>query len=195
MFCPKALINYKTQDYPQVMDFIGNQHPVRLDEIKLHPDNRSRRLGHDSLEHMWTRGSPEMAELPMWAKQDEFVRNLLVDQESASQSMSMEGIESTKSLNPSQSPGTPSSLGAQSQKHAQATLKAIQETPTKPRFQPQKSAKGRKKKSTPITTTWPTGITKILRSNAPLAARTRSHNLAKFYELGHDSRARPLRKP
>ena len=78
---------------------------------------------------------------------------------------------------------------------AAAASREKEDKGTKINSQPQKPSKWRKKKSQHAITTRPSGITKILQSDAPLATRTRSRNVAKFFELGYDSRARPLRKP
>ena len=189
MFCPQALVDYKTQDHPVLMDYLDRQHRIPLDEVSLNPGDISRRLGQRTLEYVWTRGSPEIAELPLWAKQDEFVKNLM-DQESTSKGTSMEGIESTNSIPPSQSPGTPLGLVTHPNELVHPTTQVIEEKSTKPKFQPKKSAKGRKKKAVSTTTTRPSGITKTLRSDAPPATRTRSRKVTQFFELGHDSRAR-----
>ena len=149
------------------------------------------------LEYAWTLDSPKLAELPIWAKHNQYVQSHIPEHDSISRSASalVKCVDSSDSDLRSHSSRTPPSLNAQLGHCAQLPSETYEPKASNPRFKPTKLAKGRKKKSTTIITKGSARITKILRGDAPPAMGTRSRNISKFYELDQDKTARTLRKP
>lgn len=78
-FCPESLVLYQSQDLPDLMTFLNNQHPVRLDQVKIEEGQKSRRLDQEMLEKSWTRNISQQAPMrvPFWANADPVVQSIL----------------------------------------------------------------------------------------------------------------------
>lgn len=62
-FCPQTLVEYRSQE---LMPFPENRNLLRVQDLKVEPDDKSRRLDQEPLEHHWAVKSQDTSlELPM----------------------------------------------------------------------------------------------------------------------------------
>lgn len=89
-FCPEELVEYRSQEF---MSFLEDQKRLRVDDLKIEPEDKSRRLDEGILERVWTFQSQDTSlELPIWAKADKILQKIV----------------SARSLSPSPSVGSAS---------------------------------------------------------------------------------------
>ncbi|KAL9594241.1 MAG: hypothetical protein Q9219_007143 [cf. Caloplaca sp. 3 TL-2023] len=80
-FCHQSLISYKSQDLPDMMEYLNSRHCLRPEELKVQAGERSKRLDQKSLERYWIQRPEETTiEIPFWAKADGVVRQILRQQ-------------------------------------------------------------------------------------------------------------------
>lgn len=76
-FCPKALVNYRSQEVPYFMDQLARKR-LQLDDMKIKSEDKSRRLDQDILEKLWIMDyQQDLSDVPFWAKADPVVRQML----------------------------------------------------------------------------------------------------------------------
>ena len=184
-----------------------DQHRISADQIRIKADDVSRRLDQDLLEYAWTLDSPESTQLPFWAQENQLLQNQTFI--SRNDSADMDAVVLYDCNEQQQIPSQPPysevqpahhnqslpSLEAQPAHHNQSLAKHLEDKAEQTKIQPKQTKRGRKRKPVPTVTTRPSGVTKVLHNNSPPATRTRSRKVARFFELGHDSHARPLQKP
>ncbi|KAI4273967.1 MAG: hypothetical protein LQ337_004266 [Flavoplaca oasis] len=69
LFCPTSLIDYKSQDFPDMMEYISNKHHLDPEDIKIQDTDKSKRLDqkHWDLYMGWKPDDATVA-LPFWAR-------------------------------------------------------------------------------------------------------------------------------
>ena len=82
LFCPEALVNHRSQDFPEFISIIQHQHRIPVDEIQIQAFKVSRRLDQDMLEYARTLDLPKSTICPAWAKQNQYVQKHLTEQNS-----------------------------------------------------------------------------------------------------------------
>lgn len=86
-FCPQSLIEYKSQDLPEMMEHLNNRFELKPEDLKIRDIDGSKRLDQESLERAWTQrseGTP--MDIPFWAKGDEVVQQIIRQDTSHSRS-------------------------------------------------------------------------------------------------------------
>ncbi|KAI4217824.1 MAG: hypothetical protein L6R36_009259, partial [Xanthoria steineri] len=71
LFCPSSLVDYKSQDFPDMMEYISNRHYLEPDDIKIQETDKSKRLDQEHWEQSMARKPDEATvDLPFWAGAD-----------------------------------------------------------------------------------------------------------------------------
>ncbi|KAL8934835.1 MAG: hypothetical protein Q9216_005711 [Gyalolechia sp. 2 TL-2023] len=78
-FCPKNLIEYKSQDFPHAIDYLGARHYIDSEKVEIKETDKSRRLEQELLEQHWMRMPLEvpMRDIPPWFKADGVVQQII----------------------------------------------------------------------------------------------------------------------
>ncbi|KAL8906380.1 MAG: hypothetical protein Q9207_002092 [Kuettlingeria erythrocarpa] len=78
LFCPQSLVEYKSQDFPDMMGYMSSIHHLEPEDVKIKDTDKSNRLDQELLEQYWTR-RPDNAtmDIPFWAKADGFVQQII----------------------------------------------------------------------------------------------------------------------
>lgn len=78
LFCPQSLVEYRSMDAPDLIEFLGDQNHLPIEELRIEQGDTSRRLADETLEIFWDRKSQEQSlELPMWTKGDEILQHVI----------------------------------------------------------------------------------------------------------------------
>ncbi|KAL8944838.1 MAG: hypothetical protein Q9211_000445 [Gyalolechia sp. 1 TL-2023] len=101
VFCPKSLVEYKSQDFPDMIEYLGNRHYIDSKKVKIKETDKSRRLDQELLEQNWIRRPLDgpIRDIPPWFMADDVVQQII--RQNACQDTS---------ISPSPSPGRPPSL-------------------------------------------------------------------------------------
>ncbi|KAL8731003.1 MAG: hypothetical protein Q9166_003654 [cf. Caloplaca sp. 2 TL-2023] len=71
LFCPPSLVDYKSQDFPDMMEYISNRHHLDPEDIKIQDIDKSKRLDQEHWEqYMAWKPDDATVDLPFWAKAD-----------------------------------------------------------------------------------------------------------------------------
>ncbi|KAI4284779.1 MAG: hypothetical protein L6R38_001179 [Xanthoria sp. 2 TBL-2021] len=93
-FCPPSLVDYKSQDHPDMMEYISARHHLDPEDIKIQDTDRSKRLDQEQWEQYMARKPDDATvDLPFWARADCVVLQI----------MRQSGLQGT-SISPSPSP-------------------------------------------------------------------------------------------
>lgn len=77
MFCAGSLVDYGTQNAPDLVGFLQAKAEQDLSDIKIDPYGRSKRLSPEALERYWERDTQgASSEWPPWLKQDSVLRRM-----------------------------------------------------------------------------------------------------------------------
>lgn len=79
LFCPASLIDYRSQDHPDFMDFLAMRKGARIQDLRINTDDRSKRLDPEQLANHWAvESSPSDAfNIPFWARGDPVTKQML----------------------------------------------------------------------------------------------------------------------
>ncbi|KAL8722594.1 MAG: hypothetical protein Q9225_000950 [Loekoesia sp. 1 TL-2023] len=78
LFCPQSLVDYRSQDIPDLMAFLNSRHHLRPEALKIEEGEKSKRLDQEILEKCWTQesqGAP--MRIPFWANADEVLQQVI----------------------------------------------------------------------------------------------------------------------
>ncbi|KAL8773768.1 MAG: hypothetical protein Q9209_001536 [Squamulea sp. 1 TL-2023] len=70
-FCAPSLVDYKSQHFPDMMEYISTIHHLNTEDIKIQDTDKSKRLEQEHWEqHMARKPDEATVDLPFWAKAD-----------------------------------------------------------------------------------------------------------------------------
>ncbi|KAL9013850.1 MAG: hypothetical protein Q9173_001479 [Seirophora scorigena] len=77
-FCPQSLVDFKSQDFPDMMEYTSNVHHLEPEDVKIQDTDKSKRLDQELLEQYWIRrpDNPKL-DIPFWAKADGVVQQII----------------------------------------------------------------------------------------------------------------------
>ncbi len=221
-FCPKSLVDYQSQDAPELMDYLACQKRIRIEDLEINQGDGSRRLDQDMLEKAWVLDSQQdLRDVPFWAKADPVVRQILdsrspsppvqlrhptnrlpspISPQSSDLKMAENGTTMTVACNSLTSTEEnyhvrkPSSTSSPRNHHPSFQEKPQQDSKAKYNSKPQ-SKRNSRTKSIPSSGKKKVNTTAKIQKNIQKkpAMRTRSRNINCFYELGLDGVA--MRQP
>lgn len=78
-FCPKSLVQYKSQDFPDMIEYLGNRHYIDSEKVTIKKTDKSRRLDQELLERRWIRRPLDVPinDIPPWFKADGVVQQMI----------------------------------------------------------------------------------------------------------------------
>ncbi|KAL8725591.1 MAG: hypothetical protein Q9166_007256 [cf. Caloplaca sp. 2 TL-2023] len=77
-FCPQTLVNCRSMDIPDLMNYLNHQNILKPEELKIKEGDRSKRLDQDILERHWVQKSQERPlRVPFWANADGVVQQII----------------------------------------------------------------------------------------------------------------------
>ncbi|KAL8651929.1 MAG: hypothetical protein Q9210_002984 [Variospora velana] len=77
-FCPQSLVEYKSQDFPDMMEYSSRRHHLEPEDIKIQENDKSKRLDQDLLEQCWVRRPDNgTMDIPFWARGDGVVKQII----------------------------------------------------------------------------------------------------------------------
>jgi hypothetical protein len=168
-FCPASLLEYRSQDQPDFMDF-EEQHRIRLEDLESKPGDPSRRLDSEALERSWEKICPPFLPLPLWTRGDSEITGRTI---AATTRMNGHDTPSLVSTSPGNSASSEAPITPSSEEGHKIQSKTLNRRRLRIRR-----------------TRFPTGenykVVKIIKHSPPPARRTRSHNVTAFYELSQD---------
>ena len=92
IFCPRSLIDHRSMDELDFLEAQEHRQRELIEEIKIEPDDISKRLSREILERCWVMESQERSlELAPWFKNDETLQ-LIIDASSRSKTESLDSF-------------------------------------------------------------------------------------------------------
>ncbi|KAL8830861.1 MAG: hypothetical protein Q9170_005544 [Blastenia crenularia] len=79
LFCQKSLVEYKSQDFPDMIEYLGNRHYIDSEKVEIQETDRSRRLDGELLEQHWMRRPLDVPirDVAPWFKTDVVVQQMM----------------------------------------------------------------------------------------------------------------------
>ncbi|KAI4145419.1 MAG: hypothetical protein LQ341_002399 [Variospora aurantia] len=216
-FCLQSLVEYKSQDFPDMMEYSSRIHHLEPEDIKIQDTDKSKRLDQELLEQCWIRrpDNPTM-DIPFWAKADGVVQQII--RQNACQEAPISPSPSplqppsllsdnTVSASPSANDVVPdlmkTSMEVESADHSvrlpypheaplmQVSSKKLPTSYSEKHIRNGRPGELRKRRPKPISKAadWHAGKdSRIIKTSWKPALGLRSRNITKFYELGCDGK-------
>ena len=130
MFCAKSLVDYKTQDAPDLVDFFQVKGDQDIRDLKFDPNDKSKRLSSEMLEHHWEKHTQEASsEWPPWLKGDSVLRRIEQQDNHGDYQEQLETLMETRAKN-----DTPSSIFTEDRSDVEMFNATSPSTPTSASF-------------------------------------------------------------
>ena len=130
MFCAESLVDYRTQDAPDLVGFTQAMRKQDIQDIKIEPNDKSKRLSPEPLMQYWERDTQETSsEWPPWMKGDPVLRRIEQQDKHDGFQESLKRLQEVRAGH-----GTPSSIFTEDRSNVEMSDETRPSTPTDASF-------------------------------------------------------------